>query len=62
MTTHHVYVSDAIQDATAGRIFLHRVTLGGPAATNSEIFTQDGMLEEPRGLSIVPPDPLTSAP
>ena len=60
-----VFVSDAPQDALAGAIFLHRIDATGapaglPAAPYSPmIFTQDGFMAEPRGLAIIPTDPLT---
>lgn len=38
---------------------LHKVTVGGAAASNSTIYSQDGFFKEPRGIEIVPVDPLT---
>ena len=44
---------------------IHRVTIGGDPTSNSEIFNQNGgtivtgILEEPRGIEVIPIDPLT---
>ena len=38
---------------------LHRITPSGDPETNSEIFTDNGVFQEPRGIEIIPIDPLT---
>ena len=44
---------------------IHRITIGDPPESNSLIFNQNGgavvqgILEEPRGIEIIPVDPLT---
>ncbi len=59
-----LYVTDGATIApgaayAAGTRLLHRVTLGADPLTNSDVFSQDGFFKEPRGIELIPIDPLT---
>jgi len=46
----------------AGTRFLHKVNVGSYApatGANSDPYSMDGFFKEPRGLEIIPEDPLT---
>lgn len=49
-----VFVTDAKAYAPVGQRLLHRVDPSQPKESNSTIFTQDGILTEPRGLEVIP--------
>ena len=50
-----VWVTDAIADGGPGTRFLHRIdTSNADPAANTMIFAQDGILEEPRGIEVIP--------